>query len=572
MAINHSVIAIQQISSIQDMLLKSVAKYSNLPALEDLNATPISSLSYSELLESVLKFGCALKKLGIKERTTIALMSENRVQWLVSYLTAMTFNHIIVPIDKNLPQSEIFNILHESDAEVIIFSDNFRGMMNEAELVLKRLKVFISMDLREPHEGVHSMPDLIRNITAASKTDIPNVDPNDVAEIIFTSGSLGRAKGVMLSQGNLAANLMGMRHDFEIYTSDKFLSVLPIHHTYECTCGQLCPLYSGASVWYARSLKTIVDDMHKVQPTMLLGVPLLYEKMFRRIYKTIKSDKVKSVIIQPMIKLTDFFSIVGWKNSKKLIFGELHKNFGGNIRVFIVGGAAPDPAVAKGLREFGFSFVQGYGLTETSPIIALNNPNAFKDNAAGLPLYNNEIKITSVDENGVGEIVVKGPNVMLGYYKNKSLTEDSIKDGWFFTGDLGFFDDSGFLHISGRKKNVIITKNGKNVFPEEVEDILLRNNFIKEALVYAEKNNREDDVIAAQIVPDHESFIELSEKNNIPITPEFIKKTIGEAIQDTNRQLASFKRIVKFNIRETEFEKTTTQKIKRYLIKEPSVE
>jgi long-chain acyl-CoA synthetase len=303
---------------------------------------------------------------------------------------------------------------------------------------------------------------------------------------------------------------------------------------------------------------------------MVLGVPLIFEKMFRKIYKTIQADKVKSVVIRPMIHITDVLSLFGWKNSKKLIFKELHKNFGGNIRAFVVGGAAADPSVAKGLREFGFNFIQGYGLTETSPILALNRLEAFRDNAAGVPLPNVEIKIIDTDENGIGEIVAKGDSVMIGYYKNKSLTDSSIVDGWFYTGDLGVIDEEGFLHISGRKKNVIITKNGKNVFPEEIEDALLLNTFVKEVLVYADKNTKEDDdVIAAQILPDHESFIEMSEKNNVPITSEFIKSTIGEAIKQVNKSLPSYKQVRKFTIRDNEFEKTTTQKIKRYLVQQP---
>ncbi len=570
MAKTYEIHEVHRISSIQDMVLQSASRFTNLPALQDLSSTPINSLTFSELLEHILLFGSALKRLGIKERTTIAVISENRVQWTLTYLTSMAFNHIIVPIDKNLTQSEIFNIIHESDAEVIVFSESFHSMMGEAKLVLKRLKFFISMDSADISENIHSMPELIRNAVPMTKSELPEIHLDEPAEIIFTSGSLGRAKGVMLTQKNLAANLYGMRSAFKIYTSDKFLSILPIHHTYECTCGQLCPIYSGASVWYSRSLKTIVDDMLKVQPTMVLGVPLIFEKMFRKIYKTIQADKVKSVVIRPMIHITDFLSMFGWKDSKKLIFKELHKNFGGNIRAFIVGGAAADPSVAKGLREFGFNFIQGYGLTETSPILALNRFEAFKDNAAGVPLPNVEIKIIDTDENGIGEILAKGGNVMLGYYKNKELTDSVIIDGWFHTGDLGIIDDDGFLHISGRKKNVIITKNGKNVFPEEIEDALLLNTFIKEVLVYADKNTKEDDdVIAAQIVPDHESFIEMSEKNNVQITSDIIKLTIGEAIKQVNKTLPSYKQVRKFTIRDNEFEKTTTQKIKRYLVQQP---
>jgi long-chain acyl-CoA synthetase len=345
---------------------------------------------------------------------------------------------------------------------------------------------------------------------------------------------------------------------------DRFLSVLPMHHTYECSCGLLCPLYAGSSIHYAQSLKTVVDDLQRVHATMLLSVPLMYDKMFKRIYKSIREKKLTSKLIGPLIKITDVAERFGWKSSKKIIFREIHEKFGGAVRAFVAGGAAPDPAVAKGLREFGFTFIQGYGLTETSPILALNQPENFKDDAAGLPLQDVQIKINEPDADGIGEIYAKGPNVMLGYYKNPEITKDVFDNGWFKTGDLGFLDEEGFLHISGRKKNVIISKSGKNVFPEEIEDALHKSPFIMESLVYGEKDPKHDEIIAAQIVVDAEEFIEMSESKGIQITPTLIHAVISEEIQKTNKELPTYKQIKKFNIRDHEFQKTTTQKIKRY--------
>jgi long-chain acyl-CoA synthetase len=249
-----------------------------------------------------------------------------------------------------------------------------------------------------------------------------------------------------------------------------------------------------------------------------------------------------------------------------MIFKELHEKFGGVIRIFVAGGAAPDPKIAKGLREFGFNFIQGYGLTEGSPILALNQLENFKDDAAGLPLPGIEIKINNPTADGIGEIYAKGNNIMPGYYKNDKLTEESFEDGWFKTGDLGVFDQDGFLHISGRKKNVIISKNGENVFPEEIEDILNRNSYVLESFVFGEKNEKHDEIIAVQIVSDAESFIEYSEINNVKITDELIRETIAKVIKDVNKELPLHKQIRKFYIRDKEFEKTTTQKIKRYLV------
>lgn len=555
------------ITSIQDMLLRSAKVYGDKLALEDLNSTPISNVTFKELHDFVIRFGKALFEIGIKERDHIAVISENRVQWSLTYFTTMCFNMVIVPIDKNLNHNEILNIIHESEAKAIVFSDSFEPLIKEKRDSLLNLKYHINMDSKEHKDGILSMPKMIE-VQSASLERLPFINPEEMAEIIFTSGSLGRAKSVMLTQKNIASNLMAMTSMIKILPEDKFLSVLPIHHKYECTCGLLCPLYAGGSAHYARSLKTVVDDLQKVKATILLGVPLLYDKMFKKIYKGIQEDKLKSKIVPPLISLTNIFQSFGWKSSKKLIFKELHHKFGGHIRLFIAGGAAPDPKVAKGLRELGFNFVQGYGLTETSPIVALNRLYSFKDNAAGLPLPGLEIKINNQNEKGIGEIYIKGDSVMLGYYKNQKLTDDAFDNGWFKTGDIGFFDEDRFLHINGRQKNVIISKSGENVFPEEIEDILNRNPFVQESMVYGEQDDKHSEIIAVQIVTDAEAFIEYSEKNKFTITPELVNEIISEAVKETNKELPAFKQIRKFHIRESEFEKTTTQKIKRYLVKQ----
>jgi long-chain acyl-CoA synthetase len=557
---------VHHIDSIQDMLIKSADLYKDKLAMEDLTTYPISKLSYKELLDQVLRFGKGLENLGIKSGTHISLIGENRVQWGIAYLTAMGFNHVIVPIDKNLSVNEILNIIHESDSEAIIFSESFASMLSERKNVFKNLKHFISMDLLSENEWVFSMPQLIKESLPAHVSELPKIDPSEAAEIIFTSGSLGRAKGVMLSQKNIASNLMAMTKMIQITKDDRFLSVLPIHHTYECTCGFLCPLFSGASVHYARSLKTVSEDMQKAKPTVFLGVPLLYDKLFKRVMKNIQDDKIKSKVVPPLIKLSAFAEMIGWRGLPKKIFKELHEKFGGSVRLFIVGGAAPDPKVAKGLREFGFNFVQGYGLTETSPILTLNQIDNFKDDAAGIPLSGIEIKINNPTPDGVGEIFAKGQSIMLGYYKNEVMTNEVIENGWFKTGDLGYIDKDGFLHISGRMKNVIIAKDGQNVFPEEIEDVLNRSHYILEVLVMGEKDSKRDEVITAQIVTDAEAFIEYSNKNNVPITKELIHEIISKEIKEANKELPVHKQIRKFHVREKEFEKTTTQKIKRYLV------
>ncbi|MCF8262317.1 MAG: AMP-binding protein [Melioribacteraceae bacterium] len=566
MSKNFKLYDVPKIDSIQSMLINSKKTFPQRIALKDLVETPIPELSYFELFNTILKFGAALKNLNIEERTHIGIIGENRVQWAVAYLTSMLFNYVIVPIDRNLKEHEVYNIIHESEAEVVIFSAGYSEMFLANNSALKNIRHFICMD-ETKNSSFLSMKKMISETTAHPENELPKIDPSALAEIIFTSGSLGRAKGVMLSQKNLAANLMAMVSMLKIYPEDKFLSVLPMHHTYECTCGMLCPIYSGASVHFARSLKTVVDDLQSVKATMLLGVPLLYDKMFKRISKTISDDKVKSKIVPPLVKVSNFIDKISVFQLKKKLFKELHEKFGGSIRVFIAGGAAPDPVVAEGLRGFGFNFIQGYGLTETSPILALNRLDNFKDNAAGIPLPGVQLKINDPDPDGNGEVFAKGDNVMIGYFKNEKATNETFEDGWFKTGDIGFIDEDGFLHINGRKKNVIISRSGKNVFPEEIEDIINRSPFVLESVVYGENDVKHDEIIAAKIVPDTEAFIEYADSKMIEINDDLIHDVISNEIESVNKQLTSYKKIVRFHIQENEFEKTTTQKIKRYLIK-----
>jgi len=547
------------------MVLRSARVYGEKTALEDLKDYPIPRLTYASLLRNILKFGIALRTMGIKERSHVAVIGENRVQWSLAYLTSMCFNYVVVPVDRALMSNEILNILHESEATAVIYSDAFEPLLRESRTSMKKLKFYINMDMPAKRDRTFSMVELIERSRGCSPEQLPRIDPEELAEIIFTSGSLGRAKGVMLSQRNLAENLMAMVKLIRITSEDRFLGVLPIHHTYACTCGFLCPIYTGASIHFAQSLKTIVDDLQKVHATILLAVPLLYDKMFKRVYKGIHERKLTSMIVGPLIKAGAVAERFGWKGFRRTVFKEIHERFGGSIRLFIAGGAAQDPLVAKGLREFGFCFVQGYGLTETGPILTLNRIEDFKDDSAGIPLPGVTLRIAEPDHLGIGEIWARGPNVMLGYYKNETATESVFEDGWFKTGDLGRIDSDGFLHIMGRMKNVIISKSGENVYPEELEDLLNRSPFVMESLVYGEEDPKQGEVIAAQVVVDAEAFIELAETRGKEITPELMKSVIGEEIASMNKEVAAFKQIRKFYIRDREFEKTTTQKVKRFL-------
>jgi long-chain acyl-CoA synthetase len=560
---------VEHISTIAEMLTKSVEKYPNKLALEDLNPTPIPRVTYRELYDHVLAFGTALKKLGLKERDHIAFIGENRVQWAITHLACVTFNFVAVPIDKNLKENDIVNILHVSDAKAVVFSEPFRDMFIEFKHSVKALRFLVDMDLPRKENGVYSMTELMDKARAdAAKASFPRTDPDAVAVIVFTSGSMGRAKGVMMSQKNLCTNLMDMRKMISLGPEDRFLSVLPMHHTYEGTCGFLCPLYAGASVHYARSLKTVLEDMQRARPTIFLGVPLMYDKMYRRILVAIDEKKLTKALVPSLKTLAGWLEALGAEGARKKIFSEIHEKFGGAIRLFIAGGAAPDPQVMKGMRSFGFKIIQGYGLTETSPILTVNREFNFKDEAAGLPLPSVEIKIANPDANGHGEIIARGPSIMLGYYKNEAATREVLRDGWFYTGDIGYFDADGFLHINGRKKNVIVARNGENVYPEELEDKVNKIPYVLESVVYGAKNEKNDEEIHVMIVPNAEAFIAYAQKHHVEVTTELIEKVLTDEIRKLNTHLLGHQQIKKVQIREKEFEKTTTQKIKRYLIQQ----
>ncbi len=561
---DYPLFPVEPIETFADLLRISSRRDPRAPALADLQPTPLPSLSHGELADAVERFGRALRRTGLEPGDHVALIGENRVQWAVAYLAVVTAGMVVVPIDKSLQQNEILTILHASGAAGVVFSESFRDTVVTLGRSLKGLRVFVDMDVADGDRRVLSMPAMLAGEPAAGGADdLPADDPDRLAVIVFTSGSMGRAKGVMLSQRNITANLVGMLSMIELRADDRFLSVLPVHHTYECTCGFLCPVFAGASVHYARSLKTVVEDLQRVRATILLGVPLLYDKMYRRITATLAEKKALSMLLPTLRAVATAGEMVGSDSLRRRIFARIHERFGGAVRIFIAGGAAPDPEVARGLRALGFTFLQGYGLTETAPILALNRLRKFRDDAAGLPLPNVELKIVEPDDEGRGEIAARGPSVMLGYYENEEATRAVIRDGWFYTGDIGMLDGDGFLHVTGRKKNVIVAANGKNVYPEELEDRVNRIPWVLECVVHGVRNDSGREEIAVTVVPNAEEFYA---RNGRDITPDTVRLVIDREIRELNRRLPLHTQIRHVRVRESEFAKTTTQKIKRHLV------
>ncbi|NLM57536.1 MAG: AMP-binding protein [Clostridium sp.] len=563
---NGELYKVRPIKDLKDMLNSSVEIYGDKAAFlsKPKGGGTYVPISYKQFKSDVDAMGTALIDLGLKNGK-IAIIGENRYEWSISYLSVVNGTGVVVPLDKELPANEIALLLNRSQADAIIYSESVKDKIEPLYEKSTSLRYFISMDNEEDEGNILSFHSLLQKgheLLKEGRREFVDakIDTTAMSILLFTSGTTETAKAVMLSHKNIAENLMGMCSMLYIDEKDTFLSVLPIHHTYECTCGFLCQIYRGCTVAYCEGLRHIVKNLKESKATMMLGVPLIFESMYRQIMnQAIKSKGEKK--IKFAIKLCNILSKIGIDIRKK-IFKQIHEALGGHIRLFISGAAGIDPQIAKGFRELGISLVQGYGLTECAPIVALNRDIYYKDEAAGLPLPDLQVEIDNPDEDGIGEIKCKGSSVMLGYYENPEATAEAIRDGWFYTGDSGFFDEDGFLHITGRKKNVIITGNGKNVFPEEIETLLNRSPYIKESLVYGKGQSDGDTVICAKIVPDIDKIKDDKENNLIP--DESVEKIIEKEVKDVNKTLISYKHIKEFTVQEEEFIKTTTKKIKRH--------
>jgi len=568
---NAPLYEVRPIENLKDMLNSSVELYGDRPAflVKRHGSQNYEPVLFKEFHNDVYAFGTALMSLGLKGKK-IALIGENRYEWAVSYLAVINGTGVIVPLDKELPENEIESLLKRSRASAIIFSGSKAHHIENIKKDIDFIEYYINMDTDEDNNNVLAFGKLLKTgsklIQEGDRSFVDaEIDNTALASLLFTSGTTDKAKAVMLSHKNICSNLMAMCSMTYIDERDTFLSVLPIHHTYECTCGFLSQIYRGSTIAYCEGLRHIVKNLQESKATVMLGVPLIFESMYKKIWEQAGKNPKMLRKLKLGIKISNLLKKINFDVTKKL-FAPIHQNFGGHLRLFISGAAAIDPIVAKGFRDLGINFIQGYGLTECAPIVALNRDIYFKDDAAGLPLPGLEVRIQNPNDEGVGEITVKGPNVMMGYYEDPELTSKVMHDGWFSTGDLGYIDDDGFVHITGRKKDVIVTKNGKNIYPEEIETLLNRSPYIKESLVHGKEDSTYGDVVvSAIIVPDMEVINEKFKDN--PLSQEEIRELIHKEIKAVNKSLVTYKYIKDFQLRENEFEKTTTRKIKRYLEK-----
>jgi len=553
------------ITDLKDLLSQSVEQHRDKPAfwVKSGKNEPYAPISYLKFGRDVRELGSALLMLGMANKK-VAIIGENRYEWAASYMAAAICSEMVVPIDRELPQNDVHSLFNAAEVGCVIYSAKLGDCVRAWNKTQKEPVILINMDIDEDTETEYSIKRVKEKGGALldsgdSSFDDVVIDPAAPKILLFTSGTTSTPKGVLLSHGNLAANLTNMCKMIAIRLDDIFLSVLPLHHTYECTCGFLCPIYRGASVAYGEGLKQVLSNLKESSATVMLAVPALFETMYRRVWanarKTGKDSKLKTGL--KISRLAMRFGI----DVRRKLFAELHAMLGGKLRLFISGAAAADPEVSKGFRELGINFLQGYGITECSPIVAVNRDFCYKDNAAGLILPNMDVKLVNKDENGIGEIVCRGGNVMLGYYNNEEATAAAFDDGWFKTGDLAIIDDDGFVIITGREKNVIVTSNGKNIYPEELEYLVSKHLEVSECMVYGEKSEKDQELqICIQVLPDLEYIQEVHGEK----TPDEIKKMIEGFISDINKANPLYKYIRNVYLREDEFVKTTTRKIKRY--------
>ncbi len=557
---------VREFHTFRELLTQSMAVYGNSPAFKVKNAVgQIVDISYDRFHDDVFSFGTALLSLGLKD-ARIAVAGANSYKWCLSYMAVTCGAGVVVPTDKELPFADIESILKVSESKAIIFDKKFGKKILEHRDKLPEDMIYISMDIEEDDGDILSFDKLLENgkklIKEGNEEYISiNPDSNKLAVLLFTSGTTGMSKAVMLSARNICSDIMSIMGVVKINKGERILSLLPIHHTYECTVTFLCCIYGGVSICFCDGLRYITKNLQEYKPNILIVVPRVIELFYARIQKALEKEKGAQLKIGVASKIAKLTKKIGVDTSD-VFFGKIKEAFGGSIRLIISGAAAIDPKIVENMNKYGIQTFQGYGLTECSPIVICNSDKENKPASIGKPIPAVEAKLINCDENGIGELCIKGPMVMLGYYKNEEATNAVFDyDGWFHTGDLASVDKDGFYYICGRSKNVIVTRNGKNVYPEELETLLMKETAVKECMVVEAKDEKDNPVVKARIFPDVQALSQ--ENGNRILSQKEISEMVTDAVHRVNDQVVSYKAIKAIEIMEKEFEKTTTSKIKR---------
>lgn len=561
---NKMIYKTEKFTNVRQMIDFSVAKNANRIAYKiktKMGKSPeYREITYKEVKQEILELGTGLESIGLRGKR-IAVIGKNRYEWAITYLSTLYGGSIIVPLDKGLPANEIESSLRRSYADAVIFSEEYIDVMKEIKKNgTTSLSTYICMDnIEDPY--FITMSDLMKKgkeVIELGKSEFGSLEikEKEMSLIIFTSGTTSQSKAVMLSQYSIMTNLTALCGTEKLYETDVNMAFLPFHHTFGAMAMMILIPFGGTTV-FCDGLRYIQDNLKEYGVTMFVCVPLIIESMYKKIISTMeKQGKIE--IVNKGKKISNTLLKIGIDVRRKL-FKQVIDALGGKLRFIITGASAIDKEVLKAFNEFGIFTVQGYGLTETSPVITAENPKNVSYGSVGIAIPEVEIKIFEPNEEGIGEVIAKGPNVMIGYYENEEATKEVLADGWFHTGDLGYIDEKGFLYITGRKKNVIVLKNGKNIYPEEIETLIANLGYVSESMVFGFP--KDGDLIVSVKIVYNKDYTDSKYPNK---TEDELKEIIWKDIKDINSGLTNYKHIKKLIITDQEMIKTSTAKVKRF--------
>ena len=551
-----------EITDLKDMLNKTNKLYGDKTAYKiRIEDQKYKTFTHAEVRNMIDAIGTSLISMGLKNKR-IAVIGENRYEWEIAYLSIVCGTGIVVPIDKALPKNELRDVIERGEVEAIFCSGKYVEMLKEIKSeTTGNLKYIISMDLEKSKDGIFSEQELIET----GKTLLQNgdrsfidaeINPEEMSIMLFTSGTTSKSKVVALSHKNICTNLMDIGSTLDVNSDDVILSVLPIHHVFECTVGFLFALYKGAQTVFCDGIRHIVKNLNEYHVSVMACVPAIYE----RIFKNIRKELEKQGKLEEILEKEEEYKNATMQD-KKEVFKEIHNMLGGNIRLFISGAAALDKTIEERYRLLGLNLVQGYGLTETSPVVGIGSKKYHKIGSIGKTVPSVTAKVVNKNSEGIGELIVKGPSIMLGYFGDEKATKEAIKDGWFYTGDLARIDEEGYIFICGRKKSVIVLKNGKNIYPEEMENLVNQIEGVKESFIFGKQksNDKEDVKINVKIVFDRERVKKIYQAND----DQEIHDALLNKVKEINKTMPPYKAIRGLIISEEPLIKTTTNKIKR---------
>lgn len=556
---------IKEFKNIKEIIYNSAKKYADQIAFiskhQDGKNKTYENITYKAFLKQINSLGTKLYDMGLKSKR-IAILGRNRYEWALAHITSLLGGIVSIPLDKDLQIDELENSLIRSKADAIYFDEKY---IEKIEEIKKRnttnIKKYICMSKMAGYDDIHTLKEQGSKLLEQGNKEYisAKIDENTMNILLFTSGTTSKSKAVMLSQKNIASNVYAMQRVEDIRSTDSNLAFLPMHHIFGSTC-LIMMLACGVRTSFPDGLRYVAQNLKEYEVSVFVGVPLLVEAIYNKVVKEIdKQGKTK--LIKKAIKISNFLLKFHIDIRRKL-FKQIIDQLGGKMRFVISGGAPLDPKVQKGFIDLGIDMVQGYGLTETSPVIAAENKFKSKNGSIGVPMENVTLEIANKDENGIGELRVKGPNIMLGYYENEEETNKVLKNGWFYTGDLGYIDKEGFIFITGRQKNMIVLKNGKKVFPEEIETLVNRIDLVEECMVFGmpDENDKNDIKLSVKVVYNKE---EVKQKYG-DISFDEIKDIIWDRIKnEVNTTVPRYKHIMNMILTDKELIKTTTKKVKR---------